>query len=640
MASAEALAPDSPTDSTLNSPPGAASLQQQLDAVRTPLDDAQLRRLSTAVQDLSPAGLTWASGYLAGLGATLSGDVLPALPTAANAQVAATLTVLYASQTGNAASIARALADDARSRGLSVQLVSTADYAHKQQLAEETHLLLVCSTQGEGEAPENALEFERFLLGRRAPTLESLHFAVFGLGDSSYEHFCAAARRFDERLAELGATRLQPLTEADVDFDAPGKLWIAQTLDALDQDPGAEPLRSGYASTATAAGPAPQASIDLATREHPQAAELVEHRLLTTDEAVTDVHHLVLAVDPDGFRYEPGDSLGLAVDNDTALIAQLLEALALDGAAPVTLEGVSEPSTLESALREHLEITLLHPSVVSAWAALPAQSAASDEDALAALVDDRQALRDFAASRQLIDLALDHPRKVDADTLVALLKRKQPRLYSIASSQQNSDDEIHLTVSALRYDAHGRAHQGAASCALADRLGDGDTVPAWIVANEHFRLPADDVPIIMIGAGTGIAPFRAFMQAREARSASGDNWLIFGNRRFHDDFLYQRDWLAWNASSLLTRATLAFSRDSEQRVYVQDRIREQAEELRAWIARGAVIYVCGAIAMEQGVRDALHDVLTAGTGVPAEPGTDDDPLEQLRRDGRYRRDVY
>ncbi len=580
-----------------------------------PLDGLQLTRLQQAVEGLNSEQLNWASGYLAGLG------VLPPAQEQVTSETPA-LTILYATQGGNARGVAEALAEQATARGLSPRLVA-ADRYRPRDLARERQLAVVISTQGEGEPPESALELFKFLKGGKRPKLDALSYAVFGLGDASYEHFNQAGRDLDALLRAAGARPLLARIDADVDYQTHTAAWRERLLTEVEKRRPSEPARIIPLQRTPAA-----ARHD---RSHPFQAELLERRRITTDDALSEVHHLVLDVDPEQIRYRPGDALGLFFRNDPALVGEILERVGLSGGSPITLDGTA--TTLAQALESRLELTQLHPAVVKAWSALAGQAG------LSALCEDGAALRRFARERQFIDLLQAWPAEVEAQRLAELLHPQQPRLYSIASSQAACEEALHLTVSTRRYQAHGRDHLGGASGYLGRRLAEGDRVGVYLAENPGFRLPeSDDTPIVMVGAGTGVAPFRAFLQEREARGATGANWLLFGNRHFHRDFLYQNDWLDYRRRGLLPRISLAFSRDEGDRAYVQARLYEEGGELYRWLQEGAHLYVCGAIAMEQAVRESLLAVAQTQGGLDeAEAETF---IETLREQGRYQRDVY
>ncbi|MBY6017905.1 assimilatory sulfite reductase (NADPH) flavoprotein subunit [Halomonas denitrificans] len=597
-------------------------LLKEFDAGAGMLAPEQIQTLRALAAELNPVQAAWISGYLAAVanqGANL-GSAEPA-PLAA-AQSAAPLTILYGSQTGNSRSVATALADRARASGVAVTLVSMADYKPRQ-LKSEQQVLLVVSTHGEGDPPDDAIAFHKFLFSARAPKLPELHYSVLALGDSSYDHFCQTGKEFDLRLAELGANRLAERVDCDVDFEDAAEQWQSEVISKLETPTD---------SAAPTAAVVPIGGTSSYSRSQPFSATLLASQKITGRGSVKDTRHIELGLEDSGLSYQPGDALGVWMDNDPELVAQLLAATGLSGDEPVVLKESSLP--LRQALTEQLELTLLHPALVKGWAELAGHAE------LDAVVADNDALKAFVPQHQLLDLARRYPAKPSAEQLVSLLRKLTPRLYSIASSQAEVEEEVHLTVALVSDQRDGEERLGTVSGALARRLEAGAEVRVYVEPNNNFRLPADDTtPVIMIGPGTGVAPFRAFMQERDARGAEGDNWLFFGNPTFTDDFLYQVEWQGYVKSGLLTRIDLAFSRDQQHKIYVQDRIREQGAELYAWLQRGAHLYLCG------DAQRMAKDVEAALLAVIAEQGqlSDDaaaDYLEQLRAAKRYQKDVY
>ncbi len=598
-----------------------------LNVLTSPVDEHQLRALQVALQDMSPTQIAWVSGYLAGLGGKT-------VPVPVEPRAAETITILYGSQTGNAKSVAEQLGERALAQGVQARVLSMGDFSPRK-LSKERWVLLVVSTHGEGEPPESAYALHAFVQDKSAPRLEHLRYAVLGLGDTSYEHFCRTAVDFDRRLAELGAQRILPLQCCDLDYRPDTERW---STDALNRLNALAPRKTGNVvampGLRVSQEPGHQDGHHKARaydKENPYPATLLENRRITTRDAVADVRHLALAIDPDALRYRPGDALGVWVKNDLTLVDAILSRAGLDGETPIQLG--AEALDLRHALIERLELTQLHPTTVRAWSEL------TDAPDLKALATDAAGLRAYAGERQLIDLVSDHPAPIDASALVALLRPLQPRLYSIASSQAEVEDEIHLTVSVVRYEAHGRDHLGAASGFLGERLGREEPVRVYLAENDAFRLPDDgNTPVIMIGAGTGVAPYRAFLQQRAANGDRGRNWLIFGNRHFHRDFLYQLDWQAHRKAGRLDRVGLAFSRDGAQKLYVQQRLREEGKEILRWLDEGAHLYVCGATAMGQAVDRALADIFTTEAGLDRDAAQAS--IDTLRREARYHRDLY
>jgi sulfite reductase (NADPH) flavoprotein alpha-component len=600
--------------------------QLQLTPLTSPLDERQLARLQTAVADLSALQVAWVSGYLAGLG----GLTVAANPVVAPApEPGLTLTILYGSQTGNARAVAESLAGLVRARGAEPRLVSMADY-RPRDLARERLLLLVVSTQGEGEPPESARELHGFLHGQRAPRLDGLRYGVLGLGDSSYEHFCKTAKDFEGRLRALGGQPLLDPQYCDLNFQAAASAWSQQALERAAEHLGQREARIiQMPGTRPAPSTPPDAALSPTTE--PLTTRLLENRPLTTQDAVGEVRHLAFAIDPAALRYAPGDALGVWFRNDPALVDAVLDATGLPGDAALTMDGAD--SDLREALSGRLELTQLHPTVVKAWAGLVGSAP------LAALCEDPARLRDYAGGRQFIDLLAEHPGRPDAAALAGLLHPLRPRLYSIASSQAEFPDEVHLTVALVNYRVAGQERLGGASGFLTRRLAEDAPVRVQLGENQSFRLPRDGAaPVIMVAAGTGVAPFRAFLQQRAATGARGRNWLLFGNRNFRRDFLYQLDWQAHRKSGVLSRVNVAFSRDQADKRYVQHRLIEQGRDLYAWLQEGAHLYVCGSTAMGRAVHESLLGLIAAQTGGDREDAVEQ--LDGLRRDGRYQRDLY
>ncbi|MBS0055586.1 NADPH-dependent assimilatory sulfite reductase flavoprotein subunit [Yersinia sp. Marseille-Q3913] len=590
-----------------------------------PLSPDQLTRIQAAVGELSPTQMAWLSGYFWGRVDQQPGVV--AAP-AAIAPPAVTVTLISASQTGNARRLAEQLRDDLLAAKLSVNLVNAGDYKFKQ-IAQERLLVVVASTQGEGEPAEEAVALHKFLFSKKAPKLPETAFAVFGLGDTSYEHFCQAGKDFDNKLAELGAERLLDRVDADVEYQESAQQWRQQVVAALQ---ARVPAQSTAAVAAMQSGAVDEITSSPYSKTAPLTAQLSVLQKVTGRHSEKDVRHIEIDLGDSGLRYQPGDALGIWFDNDPALVEELLALLWLKGDEPVVIDGQNMP--LVQALRSHLELTQNTTVIVDKYAAL------SRDETLIALLADKPALQQYAKNTPIVDMVRQAPSDLNADQLVALLRPLTPRLYSIASSQAETETEVHITVGVVRYDIDGRPRTGGASGYLADRLAVDDDIRIFIEHNDNFRLPANpETPVIMIGPGTGIAPFRAFMQQREAIGASGKNWLLFGNPHFTEDFLYQVEWQRYVKQGLLTRIDLAWSRDQADKIYVQDKLREQGAELWSWIQQGAHIYVCGdANRMAKDVEQVLLDVVAEHGAMDTEQA--DEYLSELRLARRYQRDVY
>lgn len=588
-----------------------------------PLSPEQMARLQAATTDFTPTQLAWVSGYFWG--------VLNQQPGAAvNAPVQAaevpSITLISASQTGNARRVAEALRDDLQAAQLNVKLVNAGDYKFKQ-IAAEKLLVVVTSTQGEGEPPEEAVALHKFLFSKKAPKLTDTAFAVFGLGDTSYEFFCQSGKDFDNKLAELGGERLLDRVDSDVEYQAAAAEWRARVVDVLKaRAPAAAP------SQQVASGAVNEIHTSPYTKEAPLTATLAANQKITGRDSEKDVRHIEIDLGDSGLRYQPGDALGVWYQNDPALIKELVELLWLKGDEPVTVDGKTLP--IAEALEWHFELTVNTGNIVENYATL------TRSESLLPLVGDKAQLQHYAATTPIVDMVRFSPAQLDAQALIDLLRPLTPRLYSIASSQAETENEVHVTVGVVRYDIEGRARAGGASGFLADRVEEDGEVRVFIEHNDNFRLPANpQTPVIMIGPGTGIAPFRAFMQQRAAEGAEGKNWLFFGNPHFTEDFLYQVEWQSYVKEGVLSRIDLAWSRDQKEKVYVQDKLREQGAELWRWINDGAHIYVCGdANRMAKDVEQTLLEVIAEYGAMDAEAA--DEFLSELRVERRYQRDVY
>ncbi|ENR9723015.1 NADPH-dependent assimilatory sulfite reductase flavoprotein subunit [Klebsiella aerogenes] len=588
-----------------------------------PLNPEQLARLQAATTDFTPTQLAWVSGYFWGMLNQQPGAVVSA---PAQAVEAPAITLISASQTGNARRVAEALRDDLQAAQLNVKLVNAGDYKFKQ-IAGEKLLVVVTSTQGEGEPPEEAVALHKFLFSKKAPKLDGTAFAVFGLGDTSYEFFCQSGKDFDSKLAELGGERLLDRVDADVEYQAAAAEWRARVVDVLKaRAPTAAPAQLATSGAVNEIHTSPY------TKEAPLTATLAVNQKITGRDSEKDVRHIEIDLGDSGLRYQPGDALGVWYQNDPALVKELVELLWLKGDEPVTVEGKTLP--LAQALEWHFELTVNTANIVENYATL------TRSETLLPLVGDKAQLQHYAATTPIVDMVRFSPAQLDAEALIGLLRPLTPRLYSIASSQAEAENEVHVTVGVVRYDIEGRARAGGASSFLADRVEEDGEVRIFIEHNDNFRLPANpQTPVIMIGPGTGIAPFRAFMQQRAAEGAEGKNWLFFGNPHFTEDFLYQVEWQSYVKEGVLSRIDLAWSRDQQQKVYVQDKLREQGAEVWRWINDGAHIYVCGdANRMAKDVEQALLEVIAEYGAMDAEAA--DEFLSELRVERRYQRDVY
>jgi sulfite reductase (NADPH) flavoprotein alpha-component len=566
-------------------------------------DRVSLDRVLGAATALQRA---WLAGFLAGIDVADRPAVAAAAP-----QRAEPLTVLFASESGNSERLAGEAAKAARKIGYKPRLVDFADLV-VADLAQEKHILVVAATWGEGEPPARSIRAYRDLMAPSAPRLDGVTFGVLALGDTAYAEFCAIGKAIDLRLEELGATRAVARVDCDLDFDAPAAAWIKGALEQL------APVRESADNVVT---------VDFKARasteggREPCAAEVVEHINLNSSRSAKETVHLVLSFDGAAPAFEPGDSLELYPQNDPVLADAVLAAA-----------GLSADPLLRSALISERDITTL--SVVT----LERLAATTGHAGVKALLESGQA-RAWIQGRQLIDALEAFPASLAAEQLTALTRPLPPRAYSVASSLSEFPGEAHLLVSAVRYESHGRARAGVASTFVADRLRVGANVPVRVKPNRRFRLPASATDIIMVGPGTGVAPFRAFVQERRASDAKGRSWLFFGDRQYTHDFLYQLEWQDALADGSLTRLDLAFSRDQPQKVYVQHRLWERRRDIVDWLDGGAHFYVCGdANAMAKDVRATLLAAYADVKTLTAEAA--ESVVSELERGQRYLQDVY
>ena len=589
-----------------------------------PLTPEQMTRLQSATGDFSPTQMAWLSGYFWGR-VNQQPDMVSA---PVSAPAAASITLISASQTGNARRVAEQLRDDLIAAKLNVNLVNAGDYKFKQ-IGQEKLLLIVASTQGEGEQAEEAVALHKFLQSKKAPQMKDTAFAVFALGDTSYEFFCQAGKDFDTRLGELGAERLLDRVDADVEYKDVAQAWRKRIVDVLKQR---VPADVSAQAAPTLAGSVNQVDSSPYTKELPLTATLAVNQKITGRDSDKDVRHLEIDLGDSGLRYQPGDALGIWFENDPQLVQEIVELLWLKG--DETVEVNDKKLSLSEALQHHIELTQNTTPIIEKYAGL------CRDEQLTGLLADKSALQHYAQTVPFVDMVRRAPTELDAQQLVDLLRPLTPRLYSIASSQAETESEVHITVGVVRYDIDGRPRSGGASGYLADRLEEDGELKVFIEHNDNFRLPANpETPVIMIGPGTGIAPFRAFIQQRDNDGATGKNWLFFGNPHFTDDFLYQVEWQRYVKDGLLTHISLAWSRDQAEKVYVQDKLREQGAEVWQWLQEGAHVYVCGdANRMAKDVEQALLEIIAEYGVMDLE--TADEYLSELRLDRRYQRDVY
>ena len=636
--------------------------------------DANTLRRVPFIPDTAPFSeeqRQWLNGFLAGLFSDAAADPAALLgQTAAPALAAppAPVLILFGSQTGNAEGLAkRVKAAAEKAGGLVPRLLDMAKY-DAGELSKESNLLVVTSTWGEGDPPDNAAGFMDKLAADSFPRLEKLRYSVLALGDRNYEDFCGCGRKLDERLAALGARRALARQDCDTDYDAPARAWLDAVLPILQQPDGAEekqaspataighhdeakhmdpgandlaraglPVRSQQVPPQNGASVAAAAPAAVYSRTNPFPARLLASRKLTLDGSDKDTRHYEICLKDSGLAYEVGDALGLLPANSPELVQEILDALGFDGEEEVTShDGARKP--LRQALIHDFQVRAPHKEFL-----LEISKRDPADTFLRDLLDPdiRTELDQYLYGREIIDFLLGSPKLgFTADEFVKLLRKLQPRLYSIASSLKAHPEQVHLTVDTLRYEAHGRKRHRVSSTFLADRATETTTLPVFIQQAKHFRLPEDrERPVIMVGPGTGIAPFRAFLQERQATGAKGGNWLFFGAQKSATDYFYQEELTDFRQSGCLTRLDLAFSRDQAEKIYVQTRMQQNAAELWRWLEDGAHFYVCGdAKRMAKDVDDTLHAVIREAGG-RTEDGAKD-YVAAMKKNKRYQRDVY
>lgn len=580
----------------------------------SPFSPDQRKTLDSLLAGFDALQRGWLSGFLAA-GATV--------PAAVASVSAGKLTVLYGTESGNAESLADRAVKDAKKKGFKAVMKNMADIS-PADLAKEENLLVIVSTWGDGDAPETAVAFHKDFMAADLK-LDGVKFSVCGLGDTSYEKFCEIGKQFDARLEQMGGKRVAPRADCDVDYEEAFTGWFAAAMTAL-----------APTSAVVAVPVAAVAVSEEFGKKNPFPSEVIDNVLLNGEGSAKETIHVELSLEGSGLSYEPGDALAVQPTNCPNMVKDVLAAAKLKGTEEVEIKGVGK-KLLADALREDFDITALSKAVLKKMATVT--SSAKLDSLLAE--DANEQLRGYIEGREIVDALIDFaPDGLSADALAGLFRKLPVRLYSIASSPLAHPDEVHLTVAAVRYDTHGRSRKGVCSTYLTDVAKTGSSVPVFVQPNKNFRLPADGgTPIIMVGPGTGVAPFRSFVEHRAALGSTGKNWLFFGDQRYTYDFLYQLEWQDVLKDGHLTKLDLAFSRDQPEKVYVQDKMLEKGAELYAWIEEGAHFYVCGdASRMAADVHETLISIVQNFGAKSREEA--EEYVDGLKKSKRYQRDVY
>ena len=537
---------------------------------------------------------------------------------------APSLTILFGTHTGNSRKIATLAHQEAERNGIASRLVSMDDY-NARFLKNEKQLLVIVSTHGEGEPPLAAEELHEILAGKKAPDLSGIPFAVVALGDSSYKQFCKTGVDFHNFLSKKGGKALRRVTMLDTDFNDQLPALVPSLIKLFAGEHTTGPRKTSSAEL-TAAGPG------LVSSDVPAEAQVIEKLQLNGRGSEKETWHVEISTDKKDLVYQPGDSLEVYANNNPELVKSIIEKLKLDPEEMVQLD--NRQLKLEEALTNHFELTLVTSLVVKKYATFLSNSSINK------LLDDANQLESFLEGTDVLDLLSKYPVSLTAKQLLSILRQLPPRAYSIASSPEEVGNEVHITVCAVRFEKEKRQRGGVCSTFIADRMGEDDNVKVKVRTNNQFRLPANgDVPIIMVGAGTGVAPFRSFTQHRAALGAKGKNWLIYGDRNFTTDFLYQAEWLKHKKNGLLSRLDVAFSRDQEEKRYVQHRMKRNGKELYRWITEGAHFYVCGDMKkMARDVKNTFLDIIQIEGNLSREES--ENFMKKLRKEGRYQEDVY
>lgn len=587
-----------------------------------PFNESQLADITQLVEKLEPEQVLWLSGYLEGRFAGIKQNGSDGKASWEEQPVSTTkLTILYGTDTGRSKALAETLSEKATAQNIAAHVVSMYDY-NPRTLKDDENLAVIVSTHGEGEPPDMAEDFYNYITGKRASKLENLKFSVLALGDKSYRFFCKTGVDIDSAFTRLGAKNIFPLVKCDVDFEEDAEAWMNSFLGNLTP---ASVLKK------TNGSPVPETAETKYSKKNPFMATILEKVKITGRDSDKEVYHLELSLENSGLTYEPGDSAGIFTKNPDTLVQQIIEKTGIKPENKVSIK--NKEISFEEALKHHLEITLL------SFDTLKKYYEKTNNEELGKLINNNKLLDEYFYGNDLLDLLEDFPYEWNSAELAEILRPLPPRLYSISSSQETVGEEVHITVSVVRYERKNRKRAGACSSYLADNLEIDDQIPVYIEKNPAFKLPANGSNIIMVGAGTGIAPYRAFMQQRENMDIKGKSWLFFGERRSYPDFLYQIEWQKLLKSKDLEKMDVAFSRDQKEKIYVQHKLKENQKEVYQWIKNGAYFYLCGDMRkMAKDVNKTLLEIIQSEGGVTKEQS--EKYIKELKREKRFQSDIY
>ena len=549
----------------------------------------------------------WLNGYIAGIISQANSESNPS--ESSKNKIKQRIPIVFASQSGNSQSLAEQFGDELEKSGFETPVFGAEEYENFD-LTKEEFLLIISSTWGDGDPPDNAVDFWNHINSENHPRLEKLQYSVLGLGDKNYLHFCAMGEKFDKRLEELGAKRLTPRGECDVDYEETAEDWFNGVLKNLDTSIKKETTK---------------ANTDGYSKKNPFPAKVILNKNLNEQESQKQTHHVEFDLSGSNLSYEAGDVLGIYPTNDPELINELITNLNFDP------DELVDDKKLKETLLNDYDIRNLTKDFVLAW------FDKSSSEALGQIINN-SSLEEYVAGREIIDLVVDYPVSFsEPKQFLSLLRKLSPRLYSISSSPNANIDEVHITVAKVSYESHGRSRNGVCSAYLADRCNKNDTANVFLQSSKHFKLPQDSsIPIIMVGPGTGIAPFRAFLQEREFLKPFGKNWLFFGNPHEGTDFLYKQELMAFKNKGILSKLSTAWSRDQENKIYVQDVMAQEGKEIWNWLNEGAYFYVCGdAKYMAKDVDSCLHKIIDEHGKINSESY-----IKEMKKEKRYQRDVY